>query len=245
MFLTAFIHPIPNSLKNFDPLLKGSGFFIGYNPIMNPKYIVLEGLDGSGKTTHLANAASFLEKQGIPVVTTREPGSPHIALKVRDLVLSHQKLNPAALELLFEADRAEHTGWVKEQLEQGKWVLSDRSYISGLAYSNACGTPFEKVAPIMEYAIQVYPDFGILFDITVETMLERRSGDKKTREEAKSREFHEKVRENLLWLACHKYQPVKIPPFYIANSECPMELMKATVEQVLLDLIHPPVQKWV
>lgn len=156
-------------------------------------YIVLEGLDGCGKSTLSNNLRQALEDQGHRVVQTREPGSHLVGFNVRDFVLSHQKVSPVALELLFQADRAEHTYKCEELIEEGYTVISDRSYISGLAYGLSCGVSFSLLESVMRYSIQSYPSHVIFIDVPIEVLEQRKSGDEKTREESKGRTFTERV----------------------------------------------------
>lgn len=160
-------------------------------------YIVFEGLDGCGKTTHSKSLVERMKGWGKNAVWTREPGSPLISLNVRDLVLSHQELSPRALELLFQADRAEHTAKVKELTNKGISVVSDRSYISGLAYALANGNDERRLKAILDYSIRTQPDLVFFMDISPEEVEVRKvnRGEKQTREETKGIEFTRKVSE--------------------------------------------------
>jgi dTMP kinase len=167
------------------------------------KYIAFEGLDASGKSTQSKTLVEKLEARGEKVVWTREPGSPLIDLNLRDIILSHKKLAPQTLELLLQADRAEHTTKVKELLADGYWVISDRSAISGLVYSTSCGSNTYQIKNIMSYSIQVYPDLVFFLDITVEEAERRRlaRNEAATREEVKGNEFKNKLRDGFKYLA--------------------------------------------
>lgn len=166
------------------------------------KYIVVEGLDASGKTTQSKMLVEHLISQGKKAVWSREPGSPLISdyLNVRDLILSHKKLSQQALELLLIADRAEHTTKVKELIEQGTYVVADRSYISGLAYGTACGNNFETLMSLYSYAIQIYPDHVFILNMPLEEAEKRRQlrNETATREEVKGCEFKLQVQQNFL-----------------------------------------------
>jgi len=162
------------------------------------RYVVLEGTDGSGKTSQSKSLVERLQTLGHKAVWTREPGSPLITFNVRDFLLGHDDCHPDALELLFEADRAQHTAVVKKYLDDGYWVVSDRSYISGLAYAMSCGHSYVRVLDLMKYAIQTYPDHVFYLDVPADVSQQRRiaRGEKATREEAKGTAFQDEVRQN-------------------------------------------------
>lgn len=99
-------------------------------------YIVFEGLDGAGKTTQLERLKTFFEAQGKEVVVTREPGGTKIGEQLRALIKS-TNVSTMTREMLFQADRAETIATiVYPALEAGKVVISDRSFLTGLAYTN-------------------------------------------------------------------------------------------------------------
>lgn len=176
---------------------------------MKNKLIVFEGIDGCGKSTHSEALVKRLEAKGHKAVWTREPGSPLLdgtpwaGLNLREFILSKKKVSPRALELLLQADRAEHTAKVKELLDEGYWVVSDRSFVSGLAYGIACDNPKHLLESVVEFAISVYPDKIFFLDIGVDVAKKRREdrGGKPTREEAKSDKFARSVRDQFVQMA--------------------------------------------
>lgn len=179
-------------------------------------YVVIEGTDGSGKSTVCDGIMKWLYCSDQKATMTREPGSPLIDLNVRDFVLSKKKLCPQALELLFEADRAEHTTRIKELIEEGYWVISDRSYISGMAYAKACGQPLSEIAKVMKYAVQQYPDVLVFLNLSPEDAAKRRQarGEEETREEVKGIEFMKKVYDNFLGMTATSwvtYETMQMP----------------------------------
>lgn len=195
-------------------------------------YTVFEGIDGSAKTTHSQALVERLKAAGHKAVWTREPGSPLIKLNVRDLVLSDEKIDPRALELLLQADRAEHTSKVKELMNQGYWVVSDRSFLSGVCYSTANKHDWEAIAKIMEFSIQVWPGRIFFLDIPVEEAERRRAkrDDKPTREEARGTEFTETVRSNF-----KKYAKLYAPtcPVTYLDGVLPKEQLIQHIDTVL------------
>lgn len=100
-------------------------------------YIVIEGMDGCGKSTQVELLAKRLtEKFGADkIMVTREPGGTPVAEAFRDILKG--KLGPITIEseiLLMAASRAELKVQIKKALAEGKWVVSDRNYVSSIAY---------------------------------------------------------------------------------------------------------------
>ncbi|MFB3109900.1 MAG: dTMP kinase, partial [Acidimicrobiia bacterium] len=99
------------------------------------KYIALEGGDGSGKSTVVVALATRLETDGGEVVMVREPGGTPLGEVVRGLLLDSDRLDDWAEVFLFAAQRAELAREViAPALSAGKWVVSDRTYYSSIAY---------------------------------------------------------------------------------------------------------------
>lgn len=106
-------------------------------PSSRGKFITFEGLDGCGKTTQLKKLADTLRRQGIEVITTREPGGTPIGEKVRAVLLDSRTkgLAPLAELALMFASRSQQIHEVIEPaLKAGKWVLCDRFTDSSEAY---------------------------------------------------------------------------------------------------------------
>ncbi|MBP6981382.1 dTMP kinase [Candidatus Gracilibacteria bacterium] len=153
-------------------------------------YIVFEGIVGSGKSTQSKKLVEFLtEKYGVgKVIHVREPGSTPIAEDIRYLAQGkeweNEEMHPLTNAYLYAAARAQtlHT-LVKPALELGKIVVSDRSFLSSLAYQGeAQGLGFDTILSVNRYAIEgILPDKIFYMDIDVETALSRTfdaAGDK-------------------------------------------------------------------
>ncbi len=135
--------------------------------------IVFEGLDGCGKSTQLRRAAEALRSRGTEPVVTREPTGGRWGLKIRAMAQSGERVSPATeLEWFFE-DRREHMREiVGPALEKGRIVLSDRSYISTVAYQGARGLDVEKILSDSEAEFN-RPDLILLFEISAKEGLAR------------------------------------------------------------------------
>jgi dTMP kinase len=154
-------------------------------------FIVIEGLDGSGKTTQAVLLAKKLEKY-YKVLLTAEPSCGKIGTFLREGYLYEEKRLPTEAEgLLFAADRIEHIySEVKPALDEGKIVICDRYIFSSLAYQGSAGLSLEWIKTINARALQ--PDFSIFIDVVPERVLERLQRKKSVMETI---ETQRKVRE--------------------------------------------------
>lgn len=144
------------------------------------KFITFEGIDGAGKTTHLAWFRERLEEKlaatGRAVVVTREPGGTPLGEALRELLL-HQRMDLETEALLMFAARREHLAQVIEPaLARGDWVLSDRFTDATFAYQGGGrGLPRDKLETLERWVQGGFePDLTVLFDVAPETASERR-----------------------------------------------------------------------
>jgi dTMP kinase len=135
------------------------------------KFVVLEGLDGSGTTTQLNRLSSYCLENGIDSIRTFEPSDGFIGLAARAVLEKREKVDPLTLAQLFAADRREHVKMMNEQLENGKWVFCDRYLFSSLAYQSL-HLDFETVLDLnKEFPL---PGYCIYLECSVETSSSRR-----------------------------------------------------------------------
>jgi dTMP kinase len=137
-------------------------------------FICIEGLDGSGKTTHAHRIVRNLQKQGFNAVYTTEPSRGELGKFIRSsAVLEGKKRVPRVVEaLLFALDRVEHIEKdVKPALEEGKIVISDRCVYSSLAYQGAAGLDIEWIEEINRTALPA--DLAIYIDVPPEVVVKR------------------------------------------------------------------------
>ncbi|MFT6625721.1 MAG: dTMP kinase [Cycloclasticus sp.] len=164
------------------------------------KFITLEGVEGVGKSTNLSFIASYLEKAGKTVLTTREPGGTSIAEDIRSLLLDHHEellCNEAELLLMFAA-RAQHLNHViKPALQAGKWVVCDRFTDATYAYQGG-GRHFnmQDITWIENFVQKgLTPDKTVLLDLAVEVGLQRAAKrSEPDRFESEQQVFFENVR---------------------------------------------------
>jgi len=104
---------------------------------MQGKFIVLEGLDGSGITTQATLLRNHLTDEDKDAVLTKEPSDGLIGGIIKACLRKEWKTNPAALQMLFAADRSHHlTEEIEPALKKGKYVVCDRYILSSLAYGS-------------------------------------------------------------------------------------------------------------
>jgi dTMP kinase len=143
------------------------------------RFIALEGVDGSGKSTQAAMLADALEARALTVVRTREPGGTPVGERVREILLAGApgELELSAEALLFAAARAELVRRViAPALARGDWVVCDRFLDSSLAYQGAArGLGVETVLQVNRLAVDGrLPDRSLVVDVPVELATSRR-----------------------------------------------------------------------
>ncbi len=165
---------------------------------MPGKFITLEGIDGAGKSSHVAWIAERLRRSGREVVVTREPGGTPLGERLREILL-RDAMDAGSETLLMFAARQEHIAQVvRPGLARGAWVISDRFTDATFAYQGGGrGFPVDKLR-ILETWVQddLQPDLTLYFDVPVSTgqaRLRQAPGapDRFEREDAA---FHERVR---------------------------------------------------
>ena len=161
-------------------------------------FITLEGIDGAGKSTHLAALAQWWRARGAEVVLTREPGGTPLAERLREMVL-HEAIDPLTESLLVFAARREHVLKVIEPaLARKAVVLCDRFTDATFAYQGG-GRGFDHtvLAQLEQWVHgQRQPDLTFLFDVPPEVAQARRAAVRQPdRFEAQDEAFFSRVRQ--------------------------------------------------
>jgi dTMP kinase len=143
-------------------------------------FIVFEGLDGCGKSTHARLLSNWLKKKGKKVYLTAEPTKGPVGRLIREILSGAKKSDPLTLALLFTADRVKHAAEINKALKRGEVVISDRYYHSTVAYQGAQGLDRRWLLKINSFAPE--PDIVLFLDVPPQ----------KAEERAKSGEIFEK-----------------------------------------------------
>jgi len=207
--------------------------------------ISFEGLDGAGKTTQMELLARWLEAAQRPYIRTREPGGTPLGGEIRQLLFHRPDLTitPLAEAFLFQADRAQHFATVIiPALAAGKVVVTDRCFDSSIAYQGvARGVGAELVAQLSLIATQGYvPDLTILLDLDAVRVRERtdqtqdQSGQRQQRSrfDAESEQFHQRLRDAFLSLAQTYPERIKVIDATQSSEQIHREIV-ALIEQLL------------
>lgn len=148
-------------------------------------YILFEGIDGAGKSTQIARLAAAYPQ----AIVTKEPGGTKLGENLREILLKGNDLDKRAEILLFLADRAEHFGKIiKPNLD--KMILSDRGFVSGMAYALAGGNfSFEELLSLNKFALQGNFPQKIVFFKADENTLRSRLGSRAQMDGIEARGF--------------------------------------------------------
>ena len=172
---------------------------------MRGKFITLEGIEGSGKSTSLDTISQSLETLNIEFIVTKEPGGGPLGKDLRKMLLDKKTSISSEVELLLMmADRKNHIeNIVEPSLEKGIWVISDRYLDSSYAYQGG-GRQINvsKIDLLTELLKLPIPDLTLLFDLSPEIALQRaKNRSELDRFESEPIDFHQRIREAYLTLA--------------------------------------------
>ena len=183
------------------------------------KFITFEGGEGCGKSTQVKRLMEMLERAGVEVILTREPGGTWLSEEIRHLIKDQATDAPCDRSelLLFLAARAQLVkNVIRPALEAGKWVVSDRFSDSTLAYQGyGRGLPLDELRRMNDFACEgLKPDLTLLLDVTPQTAEARMRGREAAtntvadRIETAGDEFHARLRSGFAELA--KAEPDRI-----------------------------------
>ena len=190
---------------------------------MRGKLIVVEGIDGAGKTTIAKYLVNTLISNGFKAIYTREPYHPQI---IKLLESKGKELGAIMEALLLAADRYLHIQEViKPHLEVGYYVICDRYYYSSLTYQTARGADINWIRTINFFIIR--PDVSIYLDVNPEVGLSRLSKNSERRlRYLENIELLQKVRNNYLNL-------VRNEELMYVNAEKPLSEVKTDVVNII------------
>ena len=199
---------------------------------MKAKFITLEGIEGSGKSSSLKSITDLLDKKNISYIVTREPGGSSIGKELRAILLDPDtEISPEVELMLMLSDRKDHVEKIiLPNLEKGNWVVSDRFMDSSIAYQGG-GRQLDKklIISLTEYLNLPQPDLTLLFDLPVEISLSRvKARGELDRFEKEELEFHKRIRNTYLELAKNNSNRIKI-----IDSSKKIESMLNNVKQAI------------
>ncbi len=179
---------------------------------MKGRFLVLEGIDGCGKSSQIQFLYKWLPTSGLlsenaKLIVTREPGGTSLGASLRELLLrppNDISPEPLAELLLYAADRAQHVSQViQPALDQGHWVISDRFSGSTLAYQGyGRNLNLDIIRQLESIATEgLIPDTTLWLDLSVKTSLSRREEIANDRIEAEGEVFLAKVAEGFSLLS--------------------------------------------
>ena len=148
-------------------------------------YVIFEGIDGAGKSTQIARLAAVFPQ----AIVTKEPGGTKLGENLREILLKENGLDKRTEILLFLADRAEHFGKIIKP-NSNKMILSDRGFVSGMAYALAGGNfSFEELLNLNKFALQGNFPQKIVFFKADESTLRSRLGSRAQMDGIEARGF--------------------------------------------------------
>lgn len=204
----------------------------------NGKFITIEGIEGAGKSTAIDALCTYLGKQDLKVVRTREPGGTGIGEVIRKLLLSPDapSMHEDTELLLMFAARAEHVNKIiRPALMEGQWVVCDRFTDASYAYQGAGrGIDKSRIAALQQWVLaDLRPDLTLLLDIDVATGLSRareRGGRDRFEQEALS--FFTTIRQEYLQLAHSEPERFRVINARVSPQKVSAQIM-ASVEWML------------
>ena len=189
-------------------------------------FAVIDGIDGSGTTTHCQLLSEFLERKGFKIHLTSEPSESEIGQLLRKF-LKNKDIPPTTDALMFAADRDIHYhNEIKKKLDEGFIVLSDRYIESSIVYQSLQSEQIsiEWVKIINKFVGE--PDLTIILDIDPKISLARKQGADLEKFEDTS--FLDKVRDLYLTRA-------KQLGFYVINSNDTIKIVQEKIQKIILD----------
>lgn len=198
------------------------------------RFVTLEGIDGAGKSTHVAKVRSVLEGRGHTVVVTREPGGTPLGEQLRALLLDEPMSHDTETLLVFAARREHLEKVIWPALEAGTWVICDRFTDATFAYQGGGReVPSARIAALEAWVHGGFgPDLTLLFDVPVNVGRGRVGGTRRAdRFEREQHAFFERVRAAYLERAAA--EPER---FRVIDSTRAVDDVRAEIEYVLAAL---------
>ena len=203
---------------------------------MKGKFITLEGIEGSGKSTNLDSIKTVLDQKKIEYVITREPGGGPLGSHLRKLLLDkEQSISPSVEMLLMMADRKDHVdNLINPNLNKGICVISDRYLDSTIAYQGGGRQLDTDLINSLSVTLKLpTPDLTLLFDLPVDVALQRAAERSELdRFEREPKDFHSRIRDSYLELASNNHRIKTV------DSSKDTKLVSKQVEKYLSEFLN-------
>ncbi len=216
------------------------------------KFITIEGIDGSGKTTQCEFLCASLLKSGIKITRTREPGGTKGSELIRTILVEGEKdkWDSITETLLHVAARRDHVEKViKPSLNSGKWVICDRFYDSTLAYQGyGHGVDLKFIKNLNKEILgDLKPDLTLIFDISFNQVVKRtklQPAKTEDRYEKMGKSFQAKVAKGFLEIA--KSEPKRCAVINAINSQEKIhsDIIRVINERFKKEIIKPIDCQW-
>tara|TARA_E500000081_G_C5938273_1_gene263798 strand:+ start:35 stop:652 length:618 start_codon:yes stop_codon:yes gene_type:complete len=204
---------------------------------MQGKFITLEGIEGSGKSTSLKDITDILNGKSIKFITTKEPGGGPLGKDLRAMLLNKDSnISPDVELLLMMADRKNHLdNVVMPNIENGTWVVSDRYLDSTYAYQGGGreidSSLIDNLSTHLNFPI---PNLTLLFDLPPEIALDRaKQRSSLDRFEREPLDFHTRIRKTYIELASNHSDRFKI-----IDSSANLQEVKEQVTNAILTFLN-------
>ena len=194
------------------------------------KFIVVEGLDGSGKNAQIEFLVDYLKKLGKEVIITREPTlDSQSGRKIKQALQQEIKLDPLELQSLYVQDRKEHLeNKVIPALKEGKLVVSSRYVFSTFAYGASNGLDIDLLIKMNDNFL--LPDLTIIIDVSPESCMER------IENRGEPKELFEKIEKLTKVNKFYKKIPKMFENIFVVNGENTIEEVFGDIK-ILLDKV--------
>jgi len=191
------------------------------------KFIVIEGLDGSGKSSQVELAVNFLKEQGKEVIVTKEPTmDSEYGLQIRRVLKGEITKEPLELQKLYVDDRREHLkNKVIPALGKGKYVVSSRYYFSTFAYGGSEGLDVNMLIEMnKEFLV---PDLAIIIDSSPENCIQR------IEKRGEGIDYFEKIEKLKRINEFYKKMPGMFEHVILVNGERPISQVSQEIKSLL------------
>ncbi len=190
---------------------------------MKSLFIVIDGIDGCGSTTHVKLLEKWFFELRLKVKTTHEPTDSHIGKLIRIYLKSNISF-PELDSLLFAADRINHSKQIESDLNNNLFIISDRYFESSISYQHSDGVDMQWIKELNKFALK--PDIYIILDVDPRIAIERITKERTELEKFEKIDFLEKVRSVFLDRASQMNYP-------ILNSSESIELVHKKVKKIV------------